>query len=116
EEICYQIWLIRESGAETDFEYWLTGTENPIQTLINMHQFGYTVKKERLYTVEIPNPNRIGNEANVLMMNSFKQVVIVKKFGEDWKKEKGYQLTEEEIRKDFDWAWQWAKEVRNDII
>ncbi|EGJ27675.1 hypothetical protein Javan425_0032 [Streptococcus phage Javan425] len=75
--------------------------------------FGYTVEKEKLYTVEIPNPNRIGNEANVLMMNSFKQVVIVKKFGEDWKKEKGYQLTEEEIRKDFDWAWQqgFMKEV-----
>ena len=22
-----------------------------------------------------------------------------------------YQLTEQEIRKDFDWAWQWAEEV-----
>ncbi|MFD3024256.1 DUF1642 domain-containing protein [Streptococcus agalactiae] len=73
-----------------------------------------TVEKENLYTVEIPNPNRIGNEANVLMMNSFKQVVIVKKFGEDWKKEKGYQLTEEEIRKDFDWAWQFRKDVENE--
>lgn len=73
-----------------------------------------TVEKENLYTVEIPNPNRIGNEANVLMMNSFKQVVIVKKFGEDWKKEKGYQLTESEIRKDFDWAWQFRKDVENE--
>lgn len=73
-----------------------------------------TVEKENLYTVEIPNPNRIGNEANVLMMNSFKQVVIVKKFGEDWKKEKGYQLTGEEIRKDFDWAWQFRKDVENE--
>ncbi|MFD3171971.1 DUF1642 domain-containing protein, partial [Streptococcus agalactiae] len=116
EEICYQIWLIRESGAETDFEYWLTGTENPIQTLINMHQFGYTVKKEKLYTVEIPNPNIIGNEHTVLMKNGFGQIVMLRVCGDDWRTDKGYQITEAEIRKDFDWAWQWAKEVRNDII
>ncbi|MFS6088202.1 DUF1642 domain-containing protein, partial [Streptococcus agalactiae] len=105
EEICYQIWLIRESGAETDFEYWLTGTENPIQTLINMHQFGYTVKKEKLYTVEIPNPNIIGNEHTVLMKNGFGQIVMLRVCGDDWRTDKGYQITESEIRKDFDWAW-----------
>ncbi|EHI69111.1 hypothetical protein STRIC_2122 [Streptococcus ictaluri 707-05] len=32
-------------------------------------------------------------------------------FGDGWRKNNGYQLTEQEIRKDFDWAWQWAKEV-----
>ena len=72
---------------------------------------GYEVEKEKLYTVEIPNPNIIGNEVYVLMKNGFKQVVMVKKFGVDWKKERGFQLTEAEIKKDFEWAWQWAKEV-----
>ncbi|WP_373768413.1 DUF1642 domain-containing protein, partial [Jeotgalibaca porci] len=72
EELCYQIWLIRESGAETDFEYWLTETENPIKTLINMHQFGYTVEKEKLYTVEIPNPNG----CNLYLIKLDKEVVI----------------------------------------
>lgn len=72
---------------------------------------GYEVEEEKLYTVEIPNPNKIGNEVNVLMMNGFRQVIIKKEFGNDWKKEKGFQLTEEEIKQDFEWAWQFAKEV-----
>lgn len=37
------------SGA---FDEWSRDTENkPIQTLINMHQFGYTVEKEKLYQI-----------------------------------------------------------------
>ena len=36
---------------------WYEQLENkPLQTLCNMHQFGYEVQKEKLYTVEIPNP------------------------------------------------------------
>lgn len=111
EEICYRIWLIRESGAETDFEYWLTGTENSIQTLINMHQFGYTVKKEKLYTIEIPNPNIIGNVHIVLVKNGFGQIVMLRVCGDDWRTDKGYQITESEIKQDFEWAWQFAKLV-----
>lgn len=38
----------------TEFDKWLTDTDNnPIQTLINMHQFGYEVEKEPRYTVKI---------------------------------------------------------------
>lgn len=72
---------------------------------------GYEIEKDKLYTVEIPNPNKIGNEINVLMMNGFRQVIIVKEYGDDWKKENGFRLTESEIKQDFDWAWQWAKPV-----
>ena len=72
---------------------------------------GYEVEKEPLYTVEIPNPNIIGNEVYVLMKNGFKQVVMVKKFGVDWKKERGFQLTEAEIRKHLEWAWPFAVPV-----
>ncbi|MBY5033879.1 DUF1642 domain-containing protein [Streptococcus gallolyticus] len=64
-----------------------------------------------MYTVEIPNPNKIGNEVNVLMMNGFRQVVIKKDYGNDWKKQKGFQLTESEIKEDFEWAWQFREEV-----
>lgn len=106
EELCYQIWLIRESGAETDFEYWLTETENPIQTLINMHQFGYTVEKEKLYTVEIPNPNG----CNLYLIKLDKEVVITSDVIADVFPD-NLKLTEQEIRKDYDWAWQFAKEV-----
>lgn len=72
---------------------------------------GYEIEKEKLYTVELPNPNNIGTEVHVLMMNGFKQVVIKKELGNDWKKKKEFQLTEAEIKQDFEWAWQFAEEV-----
>lgn len=72
---------------------------------------GYEIEREKLYTVAIPNPNSIGAEVHILMMNGFKQVVIKKELGNDWKKKKGFQLTEEEIKKDFEWAWQFREEV-----
>ncbi|HGI2414234.1 DUF1642 domain-containing protein [Streptococcus agalactiae] len=73
--------------------------------------YGYTVKKEKLYTVEIPNPNALDTEVFVLAKNSFEQIVMTKKFGSDWKKGVVHQLTKKEIRKDFDWAWQFREEV-----
>lgn len=100
---CYQYkdsaeWL--ECNQETFVRAWLDGFE---------------IEQEKLYTVEIPNPNKIGNEVNVLMMNGFRQVVIKKDYGNDWKKQKGFQLTEEEIKRDFEWAWQWAKPVEVEV-
>ena len=46
------------------FSEWTTKNAYKFITAI---LFDYTVKKEKLYTVEIPNPNKIGNERNVLM-------------------------------------------------
>ena len=31
-----------------------------------------------------------------------------------WRGSKNVQLTEAEIKQDFDWAWQFAEEVKND--
>lgn len=43
-----------ETKEECDFKNWLDlGRNKPIQTLINMHQFGYTVEKEERYTVKM---------------------------------------------------------------
>lgn len=115
EGLCYMVWLIRETGAGTDFEYWLTETENPIQTLINMHQFGYTVEKEKLYTVEIPNPNE--RQLSFVLMRQLSGNVSITVMHSDnldlLKIDNDLQLTESEIRKDFEWAWQqkFAKEV-----
>lgn len=103
--------FVPKKALDSDFKRWYHKTETAIQTLINMHQFGYTVEKEKLYTVEIPNPNIIGNAHTVLMRNGFKQIVMLRFFGDNWKTDKAYQLTEQEIRKDFEWAWQWKKEV-----
>ena len=32
-------------------------------------------------------------------------------FPVDWRNQAEYQLTESEIKQDFEWAWKWAKEV-----
>ena len=37
----------------TDFEKWVLDNENALTTLVNMHQFGYKVKKEPRYVVSI---------------------------------------------------------------
>lgn len=111
EAICSLVWLIGRIGSVTDIECWFTKTENSIQTLINMHQFGYTFEKEKLYTVEIPNPNWGGDSVTILSKNSKNRIVITRCVEDNWKNIDFVQLTEEEIRNDFDWAWQFAKEV-----
>lgn len=53
----YNIWSYiynweRKEGSA--FKDWIdTGRNKPIQTLINMHQFGYEVEKEKRYTVKM---------------------------------------------------------------
>lgn len=43
-----------EEGELSEFEEWLVdGKTEPFQTLVNMHQFGYEVEKERRYLVKI---------------------------------------------------------------
>lgn len=71
--------------------------------------YGYTVKKQKLYTVEIPNPNAPIEYHSKLAKNHKGEIVIEV---QDWmNRTEYYQLTEQEIRKDFDWAWRFAKEV-----
>ena len=55
-EICIDVPIIFSSifnGAKfKEFERWfLTAGTKPFQTLVNMHQFGYEVEKEKRYTV-----------------------------------------------------------------
>lgn len=43
------------------FGIWLGDEDNnPIQTLVNMHQFGYEVEKEKRYLVKVKNVNEYG--------------------------------------------------------
>lgn len=72
--------------------------------------FGYEVKREKLYTVELPNPN--SPEHFVLRKNGVNKIVADCYLSDNWKLYKNTWLTESEIKKDFDWAWQFAKEVK----
>lgn len=73
---------------------------------------GYTVKQPKLYTVEIPNPHHDG----ITVLERFAGDIIISQMDDytlKWHQEPEYKLTEEEIRKDFEWAWEkkFAKEV-----
>jgi hypothetical protein len=94
------------------------GKNEPIQTLVKMKIYGYEVEKEKRYTVEIPNPNGDGYSKTFLGKFKDDKVELCKwscytsiEFADNWKQEEYAQLTESEIKQDFDWAWQFAEEV-----
>lgn len=80
------------------------------ETFINVFLHGYTIEKEKLYTVEIPNPNSCGGKL-VLYKQQSTGNLILDMLNSNINKPKYLWLTEKEIRKDFDWAWRFAEEV-----
>ena len=113
-ELCINFTCHRER-LNDKLANWYEQLENkPIQTLVNMHQFGYEVKKEKLYTVELPNPNSF----SLIILRRNEEGKIYISFNipnlEKWKTDENIQLTESEIKKDFEWAWKFAEEVEDD--
>lgn len=101
----------REQKLREDFHGWFNDDNNKsIETLVLMHKFGYEVEKEKLYTVEMPNPN--SDDHLVLRKNIKGKVCVSLLHREYWRGYESTQLTEAEIKQDFDWAWQFAKEVK----
>lgn len=70
----------------------------------------YNDKGEKLYTVEIPNPNSKYTSIVLQRLNAV-ELHLKEYTNVDWKLFKMNQLTEAEIKKDFEWAWQWAVPV-----
>lgn len=102
-----------EQKLRADLYGWFNDDNNKsIETLVLMHKFGYEVEKEKLYTVELPNPN--GGTHLVLCKDCDGKLFIETFFIDDWETFGKRKLTEAEIKQDFDWAWQFAKEVEND--
>lgn len=90
-----------------EFSKWTT--ENAYE-FITAILFDYTVQKEKLYTVEIPNPN--GGERPILFKNRDGKVSVVFASNPCWRTVKDAKLTEAEIKECFGWAFRWAKEVK----
>nr|DAX23947.1 MAG TPA: Protein of unknown function (DUF1642) [Caudoviricetes sp.] len=45
---------VYEDGELNQFQEWfISGETKPFQTLVNMHQFGYEIEKEKKYTVKV---------------------------------------------------------------
>ena len=76
--------------------------------------FGYEIEQEKLYTVEIPNPNSAGGKL-VLFKQQSSGRLILDMLNHNINKPKYLHLTEAEIKKDFEWAWDagFAKEVED---
>lgn len=108
----------RRELQEDLFEWFKLGVNKPIETLVKMKLHGYEVEKEKLYTVEIPNPNASGYGKTYLAKNKDDKVELYSwssytsiDFADNWKQEENAQLTESEIKEDFCWAWKFAEEV-----
>ena len=118
------LYVITRQGWGHDFEFYVheekyklsyrdDNDEDSEQTknrLVNALIYGYEVEKEKLYTVEIPNPHGLGH--SILVKDMYRNIFITHVMNSDWRKSKVNQLTEAEIKKDFEWAWQFAKEVK----
>lgn len=97
------------SEKDKRFLDWFFGEDCAFEIIVNMHQFGYTVKKEKLYTVEIPNPN---SDLKIILVKANKKLKLIEVYEDQLEEYKNIRnLTEREIRKDFDWAWQFREEV-----
>ena len=108
-ELCLQ-YKHRGDELPQGVAWWFGDSRNkPIETLVKMKLFGYEVEKEKLYTVELPNPNY--GERPILYKNRDGKVSIIFPSVPCWREVKNAQLTESEIKEDFEWAWQFAKEV-----
>lgn len=118
------LYVITRQGWGHDFEFYVheekyklsyrdDNDEDSEQTknrLVNALIYGYEVEKEKLYTVELPNPHGPGH--TVLVKDMHGNIFITHTMDSDWQKSKVSQLTEAEIKKDFEWAWRFAKEVK----
>lgn len=90
-----------------DASKWATRNQ---ETFAKAWLFGYEVEKEKLYTVELPNPN--GGTHLVLCKDCDGKLFIETFLIDDWESFGKCKLTEAEIKQDFEWAWQFAKEVK----
>ncbi|QBX15784.1 Protein of unknown function [Streptococcus equinus] len=92
--------------------------EDNSETFAKAWLYGYEVEKEKRYTVEIPNPNGSGYSKTYLCKNEDDKVELFTwlhytsiEYADNWKQLESAQLTEEEIKEDYEWAWQFAVEV-----
>ena len=67
------------------------------------------IEQEKLYTVEIPDPHSRYDYR--YLSRNHKGIFLNASCDRSWKTLPNNQLTESEIKQDFEWAWQWAKEV-----
>lgn len=82
--------------------------EFALATLVTLGIDAVVVEKEKLYTVELPNPNGDSNRYGLCKVDGR---IIIGSFVFGLNKAINTKLTEAEIKQDFAWAWEFAEEV-----
>ncbi|WP_105183281.1 DUF1642 domain-containing protein [Streptococcus suis] len=115
-DFCYQ--STREKFPRlNELETWLYGNDEAtnrqrelaLATLILNGPDAVEIEQEKLYTVEVPDPN--SRYTYRFLSKNDRGVFIDGSCDDCWKDYNRNHLTEAEIKEDFEWAWQWAKEV-----
>ena len=103
----YGAWEMVKEGSEI-FRWLFDGHGSNQDTFNRAWLDGYEVETEKLYTVEIPNPNL---NAHVVLQKTVDGLVLVTVGNVGWAEWESSKLTEAEIKQDFEWVFQFAKEV-----
>ena len=98
-------WVWQVYPNEPKIKKWLdSNTEKFMRAWLD----GYEVEKDKLYTVEIHNPNGDSNRYGLCKVDG---MIIIGSFVFGLDRASNAKLTESEIKQDFDFLWQFAKEV-----
>lgn len=104
--------LFKDASKDNLYKWFSNNNNKPIVTLIKMKLYGYEVEKDKLYTVEIPIANSPLGYHYVLRKTTSGEIIIDSFYNKNWGNYDYCQLTEAEIKKDFEWAWKYAEEVK----
>lgn len=100
--------VFTEKNTDKKYAWWLATDFNAYDRVARAWLDGYEVEREKLYTVELPNPNGKSPIRKCGLVKNADQNAVI------GFSERLHQFTESEIRKDFEWAWQFAKEAANE--
>lgn len=122
-DVLYHITRCGYDGNGFTFTYWGSTYELPIkegidcsevdiirERLVNAVIYGYKIKEEKLYQVELPGSHKEGDI--ILVKNDDGDITYGLVYSDRWKERDYTKLTEDEIKKDHEWAWQFAEEVK----
>lgn len=99
------------SGKPKDVDEWVVADYMiRCDTIARAWLDGYKIK-EPLYRVILPDPNRIGQQKIMLKRQADGSVIFSKSKATNHESQ---LLTEQEIKEDFKWAWQFAEPVEED--
>ena len=104
--------LIEENKCTKELE--VVATESGRITFVpTIYKFRKPPEPEKVVvpkfvTVEIPNPNI---NAHTVLQKTEKGLVLVTVGNTGWAEWESSKVTESEIKQDFEWAWQFAREV-----